>query len=93
MVFDNHRRAGLDPLRLPDRRLGEDLEEPGDPGLRGYALSIEQDPVDTNLLFLGTEFGLYVSFDGGGRWMPLDARPADDLGDGADDPSARISTW
>ena len=38
--------------------------------MRGYALSIEQDPVDRDLLFLGTEFGLWVSLDGGGHWMP-----------------------
>ncbi|HYX22765.1 MAG TPA: hypothetical protein VFC23_01325, partial [Thermoanaerobaculia bacterium] len=29
-----------------------------------------QDPVDKDLLFLGTEFGLWVSQDGGGRWLP-----------------------
>ena len=57
--------------------------------IRGYALAVEQDPADRNLLFLGTEFGLYVSFDGGGHWIALEARPADHLGDGAQDPSAR----
>ena len=35
--------------------------------LRGYALAIEQDPVDRDLLFLGTEFGLWVSLDGGAQ--------------------------
>jgi photosystem II stability/assembly factor-like uncharacterized protein len=34
----------------------------------GYALSIAQDPVAPNLLFLGGEFGLYVSIDGGKNW-------------------------
>lgn len=34
----------------------------------GYALSIVQDPVAPNLLFLGTEFGLYVSIDKGENW-------------------------
>src|SRR6185503_15921815 len=37
--------------------------------LRGYAHVIEQDPGDKDLLFLGTEFGLWVSNDGGARWM------------------------
>ena len=34
-------------------------------GLDGYALVVEQDPVDPNLLFVGTEFGLFVSQNGG----------------------------
>jgi len=34
----------------------------------GYALSIVQDPVAENLLFLGTENGLWVSFDKGENW-------------------------
>src|SRR6185295_18975793 len=37
--------------------------------VRGYAYSVEQDPGDKDLLFLGTELGLWVSFDGGGRWI------------------------
>src|SRR5690606_855802 len=35
----------------------------------GYALVLQQDPVEPDLLFLGTEFGLYVSFDAGARWQ------------------------
>ena len=34
----------------------------------GYALSIVQDPVAKDLLFLGTEFGLYYTIDGGENW-------------------------
>ncbi|MEM9934608.1 MAG: hypothetical protein AAF824_13370 [Bacteroidota bacterium] len=34
----------------------------------GYAISFVQDPVAENLLFLGTEFGLYVSVDKGDTW-------------------------
>lgn len=37
-------------------------------GIRGYAHVIRQDPVDPNLLFLGTEFGLWISIDGGQQW-------------------------
>jgi len=37
-------------------------------GVRGYAHVIKEDSVDPNLLFLGTEFGLWISVDGGQRW-------------------------
>ncbi len=37
-------------------------------GIRGYAHVIKEDLVQKNLLFLGTEFGLYVSIDGGQTW-------------------------
>ena len=36
-----------------------------------YAHCIKEDPVRPGLLFLGTENGLYVSFDDGGNWQPL----------------------
>ncbi len=37
-------------------------------GVRGYAHVIKQDLVNPNLLFLGTELGLYISIDGGKAW-------------------------
>ncbi|MEQ9398680.1 MAG: hypothetical protein RJQ04_05880 [Longimicrobiales bacterium] len=33
--------------------------------------SLVEDPVREGLLFLGTEFGLFVSFDDGGSWRPF----------------------
>ena len=39
-----------------------------DSGVRGYAHVIKEDTVLPNLLFLGTEFGLWVSPDGGKHW-------------------------
>jgi photosystem II stability/assembly factor-like uncharacterized protein len=36
--------------------------------VRGYAHVITEDTVDPSLLFLGTEFGLWISSDGGQRW-------------------------
>jgi Sortilin, neurotensin receptor 3, len=37
-------------------------------GIRGYAHVIRQDAVDPDLLFLGTEFGLWISLDKGAHW-------------------------
>ncbi|HSL81247.1 MAG TPA: glycosyl hydrolase, partial [Thermoanaerobaculia bacterium] len=37
--------------------------------LDGFAHVIEQDPVNPDLLFLGTELGLWLSLDGGSQWV------------------------
>ncbi|HWX94773.1 MAG TPA: hypothetical protein VNY29_19245 [Terriglobales bacterium] len=37
-------------------------------GVRGYAHVIKEDTMNPNLLFLGTEFGLWISADGGSHW-------------------------
>ena len=39
-----------------------------DSGVRGFAHVIKEDTESPNLLFLGTEFGLWVSPDGGKQW-------------------------
>jgi len=41
---------------------------PAGSAVRGYAHTVRQDLVNPNLLFLGTEFGLWVSLDGGAQW-------------------------
>jgi photosystem II stability/assembly factor-like uncharacterized protein len=70
VVFDNHRREDFNPYVARTDDYGKSWKSLATPDLRGYALSIEQDPVDKDLLFLGTELGLWVSFDGGAKWLP-----------------------
>ncbi|MHB1938384.1 MAG: hypothetical protein ACYCOR_17645 [Acidobacteriaceae bacterium] len=36
-----------------------------------FVRAVREDPEQRNLLFAGTEFGIYVSFDGGDHWQPL----------------------
>jgi len=72
VVFDNHRRSDWTPYVAKTADFGKTWTSlAGDrrETLNGYALSIVQDPVDPDLLFLGTEFGLWVSQDGGKSWM------------------------
>ncbi len=69
VVFDNHRRADFNPYVFRTDDWGKTWKSLVTKDLRGQALTIEQDPVDKDLLFLGTEFGLWVSLDGGGRWL------------------------
>jgi len=70
VVFDNHRREDFTPYVYQTNDWGKTWKSLATKDLRGYALALEQDPVDKDLLFLGTEFGLWVSLDGGGRWLP-----------------------
>jgi len=49
-------------------RTWQRLVGPDTPGVRGYAHVIKEDRLDPNILFLGTEFGLYVSLNGGQSW-------------------------
>ena len=69
-TFDRHMSGDMAPYAFATSDFGRTwrpLLGP-DSGVRGYAHVIKEDPVNRNLLFLGTEFGLWVSIDGGGRW-------------------------
>jgi photosystem II stability/assembly factor-like uncharacterized protein len=73
VVFDNHRRGDMKPYAFRVEGHGRDWENLVTADIRGYALSILQDHVDPQLLFLGTEFGLFVSADGGRHWLKFTA--------------------
>ncbi|WP_202962404.1 WD40/YVTN/BNR-like repeat-containing protein [Congregibacter litoralis] len=69
VVIDNHLQGDVRPYLFYTRDYGatwENLLE--NQALPSYALSFVQDPVEPRLMFLGTEYGLYVSLDGGGSW-------------------------
>jgi photosystem II stability/assembly factor-like uncharacterized protein len=69
IVFDDHRRSNWTPYVYRTDDYGKSWKSLATSELRGYALAIEQDPVDPNLLFVGTEFGLYFSLDSGAHWL------------------------
>ncbi|MCH9650484.1 MAG: hypothetical protein K0U98_19780 [Deltaproteobacteria bacterium] len=71
LVLDDHRRANWTPYVFKTADYGHTWKSLATDNLRGYALSIVQDSVDPELLFLGTEFGLWVSHDGGQHWLPF----------------------
>ncbi len=39
-----------------------------------YIHVVREDPKNSNLLYAGTELGLYASYDGGGNWMELNLK-------------------
>jgi photosystem II stability/assembly factor-like uncharacterized protein len=75
-VIDNHKRGDHRPyvLKSSDRGRSWRLVVKGLPA-RGSAHSLAQDHVEPDLLFVGTEFGLYFSQDGGGSWQELSMLP------------------
>ncbi len=69
VVFDDHRRSNWTPYVYETNDFGKTWKSLATKELWGYALAIAQDSVKKDLLFLGTEFGLYVSLNGGKNWM------------------------
>jgi photosystem II stability/assembly factor-like uncharacterized protein len=68
VTFDGHRRGDMATYVYRTTDYGASWQSLATADLAGYAHVIRQDPVDPDLLFLGTEFGLYVSIDGGAGW-------------------------
>jgi photosystem II stability/assembly factor-like uncharacterized protein len=69
VVFDDHRRNNWEPYVYHTDNYGKSWTRIVDGNDAGaFALSIVQDPVEPNLLFLGTETGLYLSIDKGQNW-------------------------
>ncbi len=73
VVFDDHRRSNMNTYVYRVTDYGRRWESLVTDDLSGYALSVLQDPVDPDLLFLGTEFGLFVSNDAGDTWTKFTA--------------------
>ena len=73
IVFDNHRRGDMQPYLFRVSDYGRNWDNLITDNISGYALSVLQDPVDPDLLFLGTEFGLFVSTNGGDDWFKFTA--------------------
>lgn len=70
--FDNHQNADFKPYLLKTTDAGRTWTSLiGNLPRNGPVLAIAEDHVNPNLLFAGTEFGLYFSVDGGQKWIQL----------------------
>jgi photosystem II stability/assembly factor-like uncharacterized protein len=70
VAFDRHTFGDMEPhvYRTGDYgRTWTSIVTPAS-GVRGYAHVIKEDRLKSDLLYLGTEFGLWVSPDGGATW-------------------------
>ncbi|MFC1661738.1 hypothetical protein ACFL3S_09855, partial [Gemmatimonadota bacterium] len=71
VVLEDHRRGNWTPYIYKTEDYGQNWENlASENQIWGFVHSLEEDLVAPNLLFAGTEFGLYVSFDGGRDWLP-----------------------
>jgi hypothetical protein len=72
VVLDNHRLDDMDPHVYKTTDFGAsftDITSNLPDGVGSY-IALE-DPVNPNLLFVGTEYGAFASVDGGGAWFKL----------------------
>ncbi|MGK7391989.1 MAG: WD40/YVTN/BNR-like repeat-containing protein [Candidatus Cyclobacteriaceae bacterium M2_1C_046] len=69
VVSNDYRRFNYTPYLFKTTDYGKSWSRIVDENdVFGYTLSFIQDPVEPNLMFLGTEDGLYVSIDGAANW-------------------------
>ncbi|MBZ5574038.1 MAG: sialidase [Acidobacteriia bacterium] len=74
-TFDRHTYGDIKPYAYKTTDYGKTWSSLNvqENGVLGYMHVITEDTVDPNLLFLGTEFGLWISCDGGGHWAQYKA--------------------
>ena len=71
-AFDNHKAGDYKPYLLKSTDLGKTWTSiTGDLPERGTAYTIIEDTKDPQLLFVGTEFGLFYTANGGQHWTRL----------------------
>jgi len=70
--FDNHKKGDFAPYMLKSTDRGKSWKNiSGDLPARGSVYAIAQDHVKPDLLFVGTEFGVFFTVDGGQHWVQL----------------------
>ena len=72
-TFDGHWSGDMETHVYKTTDFGQTWTSLGTDDLNGNAHCVVQDPVNPNLLFLGTEHGLFITLDGGTSWARYDA--------------------
>ncbi len=69
ITVDAHRNGDLKPYIFYTEDLGKTWKSLITPAIEGFCHVVRQDPVNRNLMFLGTEAGLFVSLNRGAEWV------------------------
>ena len=71
-TFDNHKRADFKPYVLVSKDKGNSWESiSGDLKEPHVVYAITQDNIKPDLFFIGTEYGVFFTNDGGKKWIQL----------------------
>jgi hypothetical protein len=71
-AFENHKRSDFAPYLLKSTDRGKSwISIKSNLPTNGPVLAIAEDHVNPNLLFAGTEFGVFFTIDGGHKWIQL----------------------
>jgi len=68
-VIDDHRRGNWTPYLLVTKDFGKTWKNLATRDIDGFAYCLEEDAQNRNLLFAGTEFGLFFTLDAGSSWQ------------------------
>ncbi len=73
VVINNYRQNDYTPYLYHTIDRGKSWRRIIDEGdVEGFVVSVVQDPISPNLIFAGTDAGLYVSYDHGKNWYHID---------------------
>ncbi len=75
VAFDRHMLDDFRPLIFKTTDGGGNWKNiSGNLPAKAYVLVVREDPKNPNLLYAGTELGLFVSYTGGGEWQRLNLK-------------------
>ncbi|MBM78768.1 MAG: glycosyl hydrolase [Crocinitomicaceae bacterium] len=73
-VFNNHKRGDFKPYVYVSTDNGKTWKSiTSNLPIKGTVYDIAEDHIDPNLLFVGTEFGVFFTIDGGKEWKQIKA--------------------
>lgn len=67
-TFDGHANGDMKTYVYKTADFGKTWQALASPDITGYAHVVKEDTVNKDLLFVGTETGLFISVDGGKEW-------------------------
>ena len=71
-VFEGHTSGDMTPYTYKTTDFGKTWKNIITADVVGFVRNIQEDFVNPDLLFLGTEFGLYITLDGGNSWTKFE---------------------